>query len=154
MRKSMIKIVAITSLLLLMQGCATPYQRTGLAGGYSEAQLDENVFRVSFAGNGYTGRERAVEFTLLRSAELTLENGFLYFAIIEADKHTSYSTHTSSSSQGSTTHIISKPSSSNTIVCFKEKPETVFVYNAKFIYKSISEKYGIREYKPKPIPIF
>ena len=150
---------------LFLQGCATSYQESGFSGGYSETQLDENVFRVTFRGNGYTGRERAADFTLLRSAELTLKNGFQYFAIIDANSdttHSSYTTPTTSNTTGSAygsgnyvygnatttttggqTYHISKPSSSNTIVCFKEKPETTFTYNAKFIYKSIAEKYGI-----------
>lgn len=161
MRKSMIKIVAIASLLLVMHGCGdaqpTPYQRMGYSGGYSDTQLDENVFRVSFVGNGYTHRETAIEFALLRSAELTLEKGFLYFAIIESDAYvsTSIRTYSSSNSNGtySGAYSVSKPSPSNVIVCFKEKPEKVFAYNAKIVYKSIYEKYGIGIEKPKPKPI-
>ena len=80
--------------VLLIQGCATAYQKSGFAGGYSETQLDENVFRVSFRGNRYTGREKVADFTLLRSAELALENGYQYFAIIDANSYTtdSYTT--------------------------------------------------------------
>lgn len=161
------KLIAITFATLILQGCATSYQKTGFTGGYSETQLDENVFNVSFRGNGYTGRERVADFTLLRSAELTLEHGFQYFAIIDANKYTSNSTyttpttsHTTGSAYGSgnyaygsatttttggQTYNISKPGSSNTIVCFKEKPETVFTYNANFIYKNIRQKYGITD---------
>lgn len=151
--------------VLFAQGCATSYQASGFSGGYSETQLDENVFRVTFRGNGYTRLERAADFTLLRSAELTLKNGFQYFAIIDANSdatHSSYSTPTTSNTTfnaygsgnyvygdattittGGQSYHISKPSSSNTIVCFKEKPEITFAYNAKLIYKSITEKYGI-----------
>jgi len=161
------KLIAITITILILQGCATSYQQTGFTGGYSETQLDENVFNISFRGNGYTGRERVADFTLLRSAELTLENGFQYFAIIDANSYTSNSTyatpttsHTTGSAYGSgnyayvsatttttggQTYNISKPSSSNTIVCFKEKPETVFTYNANFIYQNIRQKYGITD---------
>lgn len=160
-------LFVIAVLAGLMQGCATSYQKTGFAGGYSETQLDENVFRVSFRGNGYTGRERAADFTLLRSAELTLENDFQYFAIIDASSDTSHSSYTTparsyttgsvygsgnnaygsatTTTTGGQTYNISKPSASNTIVCFKEKPETVFTYNAKFIYESIAKKYGIQK---------
>ncbi len=161
------KLIAITIATLILQGCATTYQKTGFTGGYSETQLDENVFTVSFRGNGYTGRERVADFTLLRSAELTIENGFQYFAIIDANSYTSNSTYTTPTTShttgsvygtgnyaygsattrttGGQTYNISKPSSSNTIVCFKEKPETVFTYNANFIYKNIRQKYGITD---------
>ena len=50
-----------------MQSCATTYQSEGLTGGFSETQLDENIFRVTFYGNGYTGKERVTDFALLRS---------------------------------------------------------------------------------------
>jgi len=158
-------LIAISALLI--QGCATSYQGSGFSGGYSETQLDENVFNVSFRGNGYTGRERVADFTLLRSAELTLNNGFQYFAIIDANSYTSNSTYTTPTTSNTTgnaygsgnyaygsatttttggqTYNISKPSSSNTIVLFKEKPASVFTYNAKFIYKNIRQKYGIKD---------
>ncbi len=157
----------ITFVAIFIQGCATTYQRAGLTGGYSETQLDENVFKVSFRGNGYTERERVSDFTLLRSAELTLENGYKYFVIIDANSYTSNSTYTTpttshttgsanvygnsvygratTTTTGGQTYNISKPSSSNTIVCFKEKPDSGFSYNAEFIYKNISEKYGIKQ---------
>src|SRR5437764_1386447 len=63
-----IRLIMIGGLLFV--ACATPYQRHGFTGGFSESQLDENVFRVNFRGNGYTSPERAADFTLLRSAEL------------------------------------------------------------------------------------
>ncbi|MBK9595716.1 MAG: hypothetical protein IPO57_10280, partial [Rhodocyclales bacterium] len=77
------RILAAISLMVVLGGCATAYQSEGLSGGFSETQLDTNVFRVSFRGNGYTRAERAEELALLRGAELTLKNGFTHFAIID-----------------------------------------------------------------------
>jgi len=157
--------IALTSIAL--SACATAYQKSGFSGGYSETQLDENVFTVSFRGNGYTGRERVADFTLLRSAELMLNHGYKYFAIIDANSHTSHSTYTTpttsqttgsayasgnyaygsatTTTTGGQTYLISKPSSSNTIVGFTEKPDSLFTYNAEFIFKTITEKYGISD---------
>jgi len=36
--------------LALLAACATPYQSKGYTGGFSETQLDVNVFRVNFNG--------------------------------------------------------------------------------------------------------
>ena len=152
---------------ILLSGCATTYQSSGFSGGYSETQLDENVFKVVFRGNGYTGRERVADFTLLRSAELALQNGYKYFAVIDANSYTSNSTYTTPTTSNTTANVygsgnyaygnattttyggqtynISKPSSSNTIVCFKEKPENTFSYNADFIYKNITKKYNVKQ---------
>lgn len=155
-------IILIVFVSIFIQGCATTYQKSGFSGGYSETQLDTNIFKVSFRRNSYTGGERVADFTLLRSAELALKNGYQYFAIIDSNSYTSRSSYTIpitsytnytngsavTTTTGGQTYYTSRPSSSNTIVCFKEKPESTFSYNANFIYKSITEKYDIKK-KPK-----
>ena len=152
---------------LLVCGCATGYHARSFAGGFSETQLDENVFQVSFRGNGYTSRERAADFTLLRSAEVARTHGFGFFIIVEKENRTGYGTYTTptqSYSSGSATtygnmtygsastttygghsYLIQKPGLANTIVCFMDRPEDFqgLVYNADFIHKSLTEKYGI-----------
>ena len=159
--------ITILFIVLIFAGCATRYQPMGFTGGYSETQLGENIFQVSFYGNGYTSRERVSDFSLLRAAELTLEKGFRYFVIVDSEKHTkikTYTTPTRSYSTGSAygygnyvhfnattttygghTYIISNPSATNTFLCFKEKPKinNGLVFDAEFVVKSIKEKYGI-----------
>ncbi|HHX8443389.1 TPA: CC0125/CC1285 family lipoprotein [Vibrio diabolicus] len=157
--------LAGATVLLSLGGCATAYQNQGFTGGYSETQLDENVFVVNFEGNGYTSKKRASAFTMLRSAELTVNNGYEFFAIIDNDRYTTNSTYTTPATShttanasslgnfatgtvtttfsGSQTYAISKPSSTNTVVMFKERPANVFTYNAKFIVKSLKAEYSI-----------
>ena len=50
-------------------------QSQGMSGGFSETQLDTNVYTVRFSGNGYTSPSKAADFALLRSAEITLMRG-------------------------------------------------------------------------------
>jgi len=75
--------------LLLLSGCATPtpYQPlqrgTQVSGGYSEQQIEENRFRVSFVGNSFTSRERVENYLLYRAAELTLAAGFDGFTMVQ-----------------------------------------------------------------------
>lgn len=149
-----------------LAACATKYQAQGFAGGFTETQLDTNVFRVSFKGNGYTGADRAEEMALLRSAELTLKSGFTHFAIAGTRSQTDFSSFTTPkqatttgtvSSYGSTSYLntqtsytggqtftAAKPSTTNTIVCFNGKPNIeAFVYDAQFIYNSLSKKYEL-----------
>jgi len=159
------RLVIIIFTVILIQGCATTYRSSGLMGGYKDVQLDENVFKITFHGNGYTSFERAADFTLMRCAELALNNGYSFFAIIDADSYTSNSTYTTpittnttgsavkigdyvigsaqSITTGGQTYHTSKPSRTNTIICFKEKPTSGFSYNAKFIFKAISQKYKL-----------
>lgn len=176
----------IILLSLVYIGCATPYQKDSLMGGFSETQLNENTFLVNFRGNGYTNRQRARDFTLLRSAELALENGFQYFIVVDSSNYLEQSSYTtpgtatttgniSGTSYGNvygnsygynnnyqlnttsnyqlnstttytppTTHIISKPGSTNKIVCFKNKPDiNGEVFNAQLIYSSLQRQYGL-----------
>jgi len=160
--RTLLSLFVVTGLT----ACATAYQPEGLSGGFTETQLDKNVFRVSFQGNGYTRSDRAEEMALLRSAELTLNKGFTHFAIIDGRSRTDYSafkTPTQSSTTGTIssygntsylnaqtrttggqTFIAAKPSSTNTIICFNGKPDSnSLVYDAQFIFNSLAAKYGI-----------
>jgi len=153
-------------LFLFLNSCVTQYQPKSFSGGYADTRIDKNIFRVSFSGNGYTAKERVQDFVLLRSAELALENGFEYFIIVNSENTTDYSSYTSPEnhttqgsvnmygntatynshtvSTGGQTYLISKPSSTNLILCFKEKPEVnSIVYNASFISSSIKKKYNL-----------
>lgn len=147
--------ILFTLAMLMLAGCSTPYQSTGIAGGFTETQLDKNVFRVAFVGNGFTRSNQAEDFALLRSAELTLKHGFKYFAIVNEKSEKDLSTYTTPrystisstgnvTTTGGHTNFIAKPSSTMTIVCFNEKPSSsALVYDAEFIHKSIGGKYGV-----------
>jgi hypothetical protein len=146
----------------LVAGCATTYQPMAFSGGYSETALAENVFKVSFAGNGYIGADTVSDYALLRSAEVTIENGFRYFIITDERSYSTNSTFTTptttnayvtgygnsaygtATTYGGQTYNVSKPSSSNLIVCFKDKPEG-FAFDAEFVSKSLKRKYGLNE---------
>lgn len=142
-------------------GCATTYQPVGFTGGFSETQLAPDVFNVTFKGNGYTAQDKANDFTLLRSAEIALENGFNYFVIVDANQYSKHETYTSPAYAttnlnqdmngnavantvvyGGQAYNYTKPRSSNTIVCYVEKPQG-FSYGADFIVRSIKSKHGI-----------
>lgn len=66
---------------LALSGCATGYSSKGLTGGFSETRLGERSYQVRFEGNGLASQERVSSFLLRRCAELTLENGFRWFAL-------------------------------------------------------------------------
>lgn len=57
-------------LSILLFGCATPYQATGVRGGFSELDLGKNRFLVTFSGNGYTSAAKTREFALRRAKEI------------------------------------------------------------------------------------
>ena len=71
--------------ILLLTGCATTYQAKGVSGGYSDTQIDENSYRVTFAGNGFSAKDQVENMLLLRAAELTNEKGFDWFTVNERE---------------------------------------------------------------------
>ncbi len=67
------KFVSKTLILfagILLSGCATTYQSTGLTGGYEDVDLGGGRYKVTFVGNGYTSDNKAIEFARKRSGEL------------------------------------------------------------------------------------
>ena len=64
-------------LLGMLAGCAqpTPYQPATEGYGHSEQQIEDNRYRVSFAGNDLTPADTVQNYLLYRAAELTLGKG-------------------------------------------------------------------------------
>ena len=88
------KIIAFAAAVALSAGLAacatpTPYQpnvRGGAtSGGYSEIRVEPNRFRVNFAGNSLTSRETVEGYLLFRAAELTVQNGYDWFTVVDRD---------------------------------------------------------------------
>jgi hypothetical protein len=88
-------ILAVAAALVLAGGLAacetaTPYQPNipgqAASGGYSEIRLEPDRWRVTFAGNSLTSRETVEAYLLFRSAELTVQQGYDWFNIV--DRHT------------------------------------------------------------------
>jgi hypothetical protein len=169
MKRSIFSMIPLTALLF---GCATAYKPHGMSGGFTETQLDTNVWRVSFRGNEYTKGERAEDFALLRSAELALANGFTHFAFSSSRTSTEVSSYTapliattsgssnvygnrisgSSTTEfsGGNTTFISRPTANNVVVMFKERPNIgAMVYDAIFICNSLGKKYEVICNAPK-----
>lgn len=109
MKNLLTPVFACFALLLFTACLATPYQKAGLRGGFTETRLAPDVFRVMFKGNAFTSMERAQEFTLLRVSELCFDSGYGYFAVgQEANRVTTQTiqtapatSHTTGSSTGS-----------------------------------------------------
>lgn len=84
--------VVIAGAALSAGGCVssgTPYQAfsatSRVSGGYTDERLTEGRYRVTFAGNTLTTRERVESYLLFRAAELTLEQGFDWFVVVDRE---------------------------------------------------------------------
>ncbi|RYG31536.1 MAG: hypothetical protein EON93_12785 [Burkholderiales bacterium] len=88
MLRKLVAAAAITTIvgLAACQSGPTPYRPGGgYDGGYAESRLENDRFRVSFKGNSLTNRETVENYLLFRSAELTLQNGYDTFTIVNRD---------------------------------------------------------------------
>jgi hypothetical protein len=136
------KSVLIAASLLIFGCGATAYQPYGLAGGYSDKRLSNDEFIISFDGNIRTDPDRAIHFTMLRAAEITLNKGYKYFVIERRSSNfnpnepyvdgTTYSPG-SIQSIGDTAHtwILIK--------CYKRLPAGVQSYDADIVQKMLKK---------------
>lgn len=149
------RVTIVVLLITVFSGCATAYQPKGFTGGYSVIKLGEKSFQITFDGNFSTSLERASDFSLLRSAEMALANGFRYFIIVDSEN--TYATGRGEISYGNyayrsvTTRNYgreapsnSAPTTTKTIHCYKERPEmNGLAFDAEFYTRSIKQKYQI-----------
>tara|TARA_R110000772_G_scaffold48719_1_gene111166 strand:+ start:1785 stop:2276 length:492 start_codon:yes stop_codon:yes gene_type:complete len=157
--------IIITALILALIGCGTTYKSKGFTGGFSEIQLAENVFEISFQGNAFVDAATVRDYAMLRAAEVTLEYGYEYFTLIEEDDSiktvtattggsatTNYQGAVSGNSVSGTaqtqysppqTTTYNKPASRKTIITYIEKPENVISYSAVFVRDSIKKAYKL-----------
>ena len=80
---------ALLLTLLVLAGCATPApygpRGPGQETGYTDRQLSDNRWRVTFTGNSVTPRETVENDLLLRAAEVTLAAGGTHFVFDTRD---------------------------------------------------------------------
>lgn len=81
------ELVLGLTLLGMLAGCGqpTPYQPATDGYGYREQQIEDNRYRVSFAGNDLTAMDTVQNYLLYRAAELTLDQGYDYFIVVDRE---------------------------------------------------------------------
>lgn len=84
-------MAALVSGTLMLAGCMTetPFRPATGSGfnrtGYSERQVEENRWLVTFAGNTVTERDTVERYLLFRSAQVAVQNGYDYFIMVQRD---------------------------------------------------------------------
>lgn len=151
---------------LLIAGCATPYQPSGLTGGYKETLLAPDIVRITVEGNGYTSRDRVQDFALLRASEMALQSGYPYFAVINERNDSSTGSFTTAGSSytsgsvygvgnsayysGTTTYMPGQtmtfqfPETGLLVKFLKRKPNDALVFDANFLSATLRQKYKIK----------
>ncbi|MCP4875774.1 MAG: hypothetical protein GY896_09920 [Gammaproteobacteria bacterium] len=154
------KILRLSLLLLLLSACAKPLQPENYAERISTTRLDENIYLISYRGSTVNANDKHIDLTLLKSAETALEKGFNYFVIVktsESVKTRAFTTPDNNIGQvdnnlgdggyettvfEGNTYVHTNPGVTNTIVCFKDRPQG-FAYIALFLKASLRSKYKL-----------
>ncbi len=71
--------------LLVISGCASqsPYHQANYSGyGYSDSAISDNHYRIHYKTKG-NNRSKAMDFALLRAAEVTLLEGYEWFVVTD-----------------------------------------------------------------------
>lgn len=122
-------------LAILLTSCASGYENNGVLGGYSSQQTAENTYLISYQGNGYTHPDRALDLTMLRSAEICMENASPYFKV------------TSQKIQNIRAGLkfgLARPHVSQEILCIKDQPDSKY-YISAVVQQMVRAKY--KEFK-------
>jgi len=136
--------------LTAIGGCVPSYATRGARGGFSETVISADVARVKRKrGDLYTSGSQAKDFTLLRAAEIMVDNGLPYFAVLRegnASPNTPgyYEINGIHATYVSDERFIKyTPETGLLVRGFREKPEEIFTLDAKRTIENIKSKYGI-----------
>jgi len=161
------KKITTLILVLILAGCAigSSYHNSDNMWklGYSDTQLNEGIFRVSYAGYGIPQSE-CDDLAIMRASEITKEKGYKYFRIL-TEKQSSHSqsfyipgsTYTTGtvSGYGNTARVnatsystgisgtANYPVSTITIEMLKEKGDASSTLDAETIWSSLAKKHGV-----------
>lgn len=85
--RTQMMFVALLSVLMAACSSTTNYQPAEKRGGYgyTETALGKERYRVTFTGNSVTDKETVNDYALLRAAELTLQEGYDWFQLVNRD---------------------------------------------------------------------
>lgn len=147
-----------------LSACATSYGPKSFwnDGGFTETELQPNVFQVTFAGNEMTAPERTNDLAMLRAADLCLGRSLPYMVLRGGSTSSAPSAYIPGSSYttatatgyGNTAYgsayttttpgmMMYSPSTGLIASCIAEKsPEA---WDAAFLSGSVRSKYGIAQ---------
>lgn len=84
------RYLSVALLAALLTSCAAPYGADSIwFNGYKDQRLAEDRYVISTETSGLVDINRANQFNLRRAAEVTIQNGFTHFAVINENKNES-----------------------------------------------------------------
>lgn len=72
-------------LLVVLLGCATPYQAKGFRGGYQDEAVGDGTYIITVNVNGYTSTSTAFKYFQRRAHEVCVAHGFTSYAVLQTN---------------------------------------------------------------------
>lgn len=161
------KQIVFLAFLVILAGCAIGRSYHNADNmwklGYTDTQLNESVYRVSYAGCGIPQSE-CDDFAIMRASEIVKDKGYQYFRIL-TEKQSAHSesfyvpgsTYTAGTVSGygnvaqmnATSYssgimgTANYPVSTITIEILKEKEDALDTLDAEIICSSLAQKHGV-----------
>lgn len=82
-------LILVGAIAFSLSSCThpTPYQPRSVSSsfdkGYADERLAADRYRVTFGGNSLTSRETVEAYLLYRAAEVTIEQGYDWFSVVD-----------------------------------------------------------------------
>ena len=111
------KLIIVILIPYLITGCATTYHQKNIFGRYSDQKFEKDVYQVGFDALLVTDKDMIEQFIQYRSAEIVIEEGYQFYAII--DNYT--------------------PAHSITIRIYEKRPENIEVRDANEVIANLKE---------------
>lgn len=150
------KYFSLIVITILISSCGSKYGKAYSynSAGYKEKRMSYNMFEVTYNGSFYGDLTKAIDFCLLRCAEITLERGFTYFTVPHQESGMwSYLTKNPDLYgtvggnpvvlEGAYTTDTPRAVAQNLIVCYNKKPDRPLTYNASTTIKNIKSRYNL-----------
>lgn len=121
----------VLAVLILVGGCQSG--PSSVTGGYTSEREDFNIFGIRYSAGKSVSMQKASDLALMRAAELTLENGFEYLAVVASENETD---------------SLRGPVAGLAIGCFRKEPKHIRsaydVYKAADVFEEMAMKYEIK----------
>ncbi len=128
-----VNTIVVMFLSVFLVSCATGYRPLNDSSGYWDERIEPtaNRFTIGYDGNKWHSdpvnrKEKIMDLTLLRSAEVALENGFKYFIISDSKAYTEK------------TSLLQGSIPSNTTSSRLKRSNTSETYQIKTIFKTVN----------------
>ncbi len=83
-----IKIIGFVVTIIMVSGCATTYdtEKSYWTGnrGFSQTQLENDIWQIDFTGNTHTNSETRKKYLLKKAAEITIKENYSFFKVIQS----------------------------------------------------------------------